>query len=213
MSVKLADLDETYKTTEAAVDEDAEGNAQNIDSYDLSALRLTQSYAALAATRKIITQVPIRKPDKQWYFRVHPDPKWRFEAAILDFKEDRNECYVVVPELYPELSLEVAPKALFTTINRQKVLTLWPVKLPGEDGRIDSWNQSALEAAERAKHRWIRLVPNMGLGGYDLYEAQGDLPEPEWPDLSFEQILKIAFKGRVINSPDHPALKRLRGEI
>ena len=210
MAIDLSNLE---NLSESSRTEDSEQASQKSKSFDPSALRLTQNYAALAATKKIITQVPLRKPDKQWFFRVHPDPGWTFEAAILEVKEDRNESYVVAPELYSELSLEVARKALYTAINRQKVIFLWPVKLRGEDDCIDSWNQSALEAAERAKQRWIRLVANMGLGGYDLYEAQGELPEPEWPDASFDQILKIAFKGRVINSPDHPALKRLRGEM
>jgi hypothetical protein len=33
------------------------------------------------------------------------------------------------------------------------VLTLWPIRRPGEDGRVDQWNASALEAAEMAQSR------------------------------------------------------------
>jgi hypothetical protein len=181
--------------------------------FDPSSLRLSQDYAALVEVKKTITQVPIRQPDKQWFVRVNPDPAWRFEVAILDFRGDRTESYVVVPELYPSLSLEVVPKVLFAAVNRQNLPFLWPTKLPSEDGRLDSWNQSRLEAVERAKKNWIKVVPNMLLQAYDLYEAQGDLPEPEWPNLTFDEILNIAFKGRVIDNLDHPVLKRLRGEV
>ena len=31
----------------------------------------------------------------------------------------------------------------------------------------------------------------MSLGAYDILEARGDLPEPVWPDFSFEEILKV----------------------
>ena len=53
----------------------------------------------------------------------------------------------------------------------------------------------------------------MSLGGYEVYEATGELPDPEWPDLSFEDIMKVAFKDRFITGMDHPVIRRLNGEI
>ena len=100
-----------------------------------------------------------------------------------------------------------------SVISRQNVLTLWPVRLPGEDERIDSWNKAALEAAEIARSTWIRLAANMSLGAYDVFEATGDFPEPGWPEIEFPKILDIAFKGRYIEDPSHPVIRKLRGEI
>ncbi len=45
-----------------------------------------------------------------------------------------------------------------------------------------------------AMKRWSRLKANMSLRAYDLFDATGDLPEPEWPGLAFLEILKIAFR-------------------
>ncbi len=183
-------------------------------SFDPLSLRLSQDYAALAATKKIITTIPITKPNRWWFCRVHRE--WSFEVAILEVEDgsNRRESYVVTLDLVPELSLEIKPKVLFVAINRQGSIFLWPIKLPGEDGGLDAWNQSVLMAAERAKTCWIRLVANMGIQAYDLHEAQGDLPEPKWPtDLNLKKILEIAFNGRVIDSLDHPVLRRLRGEL
>jgi hypothetical protein len=53
----------------------------------------------------------------------------------------------------------------------------------------------------------------MSLGAYDVFEATGPFPEPQWPGIGFEELLRIAFKGRYIDSLDHPVLRRLRGEI
>jgi hypothetical protein len=64
-----------------------------------------------------------------------------------------------------------------------------------------------------AMKAWVRLAANMSLGGYDVYQATGDIPEPEWPELSFQEILGIAFKGKLICDLNHPAIRRLRGEI
>ena len=100
-----------------------------------------------------------------------------------------------------------------TTINRQGVVFLWPLKLPDDTGRSNRWHDSAMDAAERAAKSWIRLQADMSLGAYQLFEAQGDLPDPEWPEESFRDLLAIAFKDRYIDTLDHPVLQRLRGEV
>jgi hypothetical protein len=70
-----------------------------------------------------------------------------------------------------------------------------------------------LEAIELATRSWVRVAANMSAGCYDVYRAGGQLSEPEWPDLTFQAILRIAFKGRFIDSLDHPVLRQLRGEV
>jgi hypothetical protein len=51
---------------------------------------------------------------------------------------------------------------------------------------------------------WTRIIANMSLGAYEVFEANGDLPEPIWPDLAFEDILKIAFRDHIVDRADHP---------
>jgi hypothetical protein len=153
----------------------------------------------------------VRKPSRQEFFRTHSNADYRLETAVLELKEER-ETYLVAPELWSEIPTELVPKVLYTTINRQGVLTLWPIRLPGEDGRLDEWNATAHEVAEMAQSRWVRIAANMSLGTYDVFTAVGSLPEPEWPNVGFPEILAIAFRGRFIETLDHPALRRLRGE-
>ena len=59
---------------------------------------------------------------------------------------------------------------------------------------------------------WVRLTANMSLGAYEIFEAEGKIAEPEWPEYSFLDLLRIGFRDRIISSFDHPVLKRLRGE-
>src|SRR5262249_12734467 len=106
-----------------------------------------------------------------------------------------------------------SPRALFTAINRQGVLFLWPIRLPGADGKVDGWSQSALEAAQKARSGWVRVSANLSLGAYEVWEATGEFGEPDWPDKSFRELLHLAFKGKLIECPDHPVLRRLRGEV
>jgi hypothetical protein len=180
---------------------------------DLSALRLDQSYADTVGVKKLLTTVPVRKPNRQDFVRVHPDPGYRLTpAAIIEVKEDR-EVYLVMPSMAQALTGEFATVTLLTTINRQGTLHLWPVKLPDPQGRQNEWHRSAAEGAERAMKKWVRVTASMSLGAYEIFEAGGDLPDPVWPDFSFREILKIAFRERLVDRPDHPLVQRLQGIV
>ena len=163
--------------------------------FDPAALRLDQSFADSVGVKKRLMTVPVRKPNRQDFVRVHPDPSVRLTpAAIIEVKEDR-EVYLVTPNMAQELPGEFAAATLFTAINRQGVLHLWPVKLPGPDGKHNEWHRSAAEAAELAMKRWVRLTANMSLGAYEVFEATGDLPEPVWPEIPFHGNPEDRFPG------------------
>lgn len=178
--------------------------------FDPSRLRLRQDFHKLAEVKKSLLTIPVQKPHRQEFIRVHPDENMSMSTFVLDLAEDR-ETYLVEPDLWDDLRNEIQPKMLLLTMNRQNVLRLWPISLPKDD-RINRWHQSALEAAEIAKREWIRVASNMGLGAYEVIAAMGEVAEPVWPKLSLEEILKIAFKDRYIRSHDHIALKKLRGK-
>jgi hypothetical protein len=183
------------------------------DPYNLEALRLSQDFASAVGVKKLITTVPVRKPSREWFVRTHPDPAYRLQTAVLELKEDR-EVYLVSPSLWPELASEptFSPRLLIAAANRQGVLFLWPIRLPGADGKIDDWSRSALDAAREAESRWTRVTANMSLQAYDITVAPGQVSEPVWPDLTFQQIIRIAFRDKMIDTWDHPVLRRLRGE-
>ena len=161
--------------------------------------------------KKLIVTVPVRKPNRQEFIRVGSGVDWRIQTCLLTLKEERNEAYLVDQDLWQDMSDEIIPTILFTTISRQGVLFLWPVRLPRGDGRTDHWSTSALEAVKLAEKQWVRIVANMGLGAYEPLAAQGDIPQPEWPEISFAEIVRIALQDRFIRDLNHPAVRRLRG--
>jgi hypothetical protein len=61
------------------------------------------------------------------------------------------------------------------------------------------------------KKSWVRV--KAGAGEYEIIEALGDLGEPEWPEWSLREWIRLAFQDRYIESPDHPVLRALRGEV
>jgi hypothetical protein len=183
------------------------------DPFDVQSLRLTQDFGSAVGVRKRLVFVPICKPSNEWFVRTHPDESYRLPTALLELKKER-ETYLVAQPLWPELTSEptFTPRLLVLAVSRQGNPFLWPARLPGPDGRLDPWNQSALEACQMARTEWVRLKSNMQIGAYDISVASFQA-EPEWPDLPFQEILRIAFRDRVISDWNHPALRRLRGEI
>jgi hypothetical protein len=60
---------------------------------------------------------------------------------------------------------------------------------------------------------WIRMRSNRSLGAYEVTQPLVEFPPPTWPDKGIEDLVGIGFKGRVINTADHPVLRHLRGEV
>lgn len=188
----------------------ATGTNDNL--FDPEQLRLAQDFGAMVGVKKALLTVPVRKPDRQWFFRIHPDESWRLTTAIFEDKVDR-EIYLVDRSLFGELPGEIVAETLFTAINRQGVVFLWPVKLPQSDGRQDAWKKTSMEAAELGMKKWVRVAANMSLGAYEVFEASGEFPAPVWPEVDFPELLKVAFRDKFIRNIDHPVLRRLRGEL
>jgi hypothetical protein len=185
------------------------------DPFDPASLRLTQDFSTGAGVKKVVLTIPVRKPEKTWFIRAHPDESYRLQTAVIELKEDRGEIYAVTPALWSELAAEVAfrPKMLVTSVNRQGALFLWALNLPKPDGRVDEWTRTGLEAVQLATKGWVRVYANMNVGGYEVAQPAATLNEPEWPDLPFRELLRIAFRERFVDSLDHPVLRRLRGEV
>lgn len=181
--------------------------------FDPTQFRLAEGdFRENAGGVKLLTTIPVRKPSKESWFRTHPDPSFRFRTRLIELKE-QNEVYVVDRDLWSDLDGEstFVTKVLVPVMTRQQAFILWPIRLPGADGRIDDWNASAMEAADIGREKWIRLSPNKSLGAYQVISG----PDPQapviWPEQPLSALLEIAFKGKVIDSVEHPVIRQLRG--
>jgi hypothetical protein len=192
------------------LDRDVPATTAAPDPFDLASLRLTPNFLETAGVKKLITTVPARRPSPQDFVRVHPSPEYRADFALIDLKEERED-YLVRREVLPDLAGEVVLKTIFTAINRQGVVFLWPVRLPAPDDRKTEWPRSAREAAELAMTRWVRLKANMSLGAYEITVAESVMVDPVWPELTYQDLVKIAYRDRMITTVDHPVVRRLRG--
>ena len=207
---QTVELNQNGNTLDSTV---ATGTLPNGDPFaNLETLRLTQGFNQTVGATRTQLVIPVRKPSRQDWVRVHPDPSYRLETCVLELKEER-ETYLVSQSLWSEIADDISPRVLYTAITRQGTLFVWPVRMPGGDGRTDRWSESALTGADLATKLWIRLSANMQSGGYDVFEAAGKIPDPVWPDLPLSDILRRAFSNAFIEDIDHPVLLKLRGEV
>ncbi len=179
---------------------------------DLDALKVRDVEEAAGLVESVRTYIPVRKPSREQFFRIHPGPEYQLRSLVLELKEE-GETLFISPTLQHALLGEkcVSQRILRLGVTRQGVAFVWPVRPPMAD-RADAWASTAIDAISHAERRWTRMTADMALGGYRIAVAQID-DEPTWPTETFGELLKIAFKNSVVDSLDHPTLRRLRGEV
>jgi hypothetical protein len=180
---------------------------------DISKFRIDQDYAGFIQARKTTVLVSVRRPDRQHWVCIHPSPQWRMPVAVLEIR-DSQATYIVTPNIVPEVTGDLTRKWLVAYVTMQGDAGLWPIRMPDEMGRLDTYNESALRIVDQFAGRWIRILTNNAERRNDVLETQATkLPEPKWPEGGFAWMCATAFKGRVIDSLDHAVLRALRGEI
>ena len=97
--------------------DDAVTAIEQDDLFSIENQRLSQDFTSMAGVKKLLTQVPIRKPNRQDFVRVHHDEAYQLRTMVLELKEER-ECYMVSQPLWPELPGEMTAKLLATAVNR-----------------------------------------------------------------------------------------------
>jgi hypothetical protein len=163
---------------------------------------------------KVLTAVPVRKPKRDEFVRVHPEHVLDTLLLERDTGMER-ESYLVAPEVQHLVLPDLRRTRLFVAINKRGgTVFLWPIKLPldGNDtGRRVA--ETALQCADQAKTLWVKQMWNRDLGGYEMFRAKADLGDPQWPDKSFRDLLELAFRHNRIDREDHPVIRELSGEL
>jgi hypothetical protein len=177
---------------------------------DLKQFALPQNFGDVLGVQKALLRLPVRKPDRHWFVRVHPDPAYQLATSLLELRDER-EYYLVSPAALPGCASEAVPTLLYLAITRLGSLFIWPVRLPGTDGRDNIWHASARDAAARAQTTWVSVRSNPDLGGYEVIEAVAEYAPPEWPKKPMSELLALGFRGRIITTPDHEVLLKLQG--
>jgi hypothetical protein len=171
---------------------------------------------------KVITNYSVAsRPGKGQFFRVNPDPDYQIPSLLYLAKDDNGmdrDIYFVDWNFADEvLATEYAtffqPVNLYLAIERHKTKPyIHYVKRPHEGEKDNEWWESARYIVEVASADWIQPYTPLGGRGYDYHPRQVEIPDPDWPETPFGEILQIAFRGRFIDSWEHEIMKDLQGK-
>lgn len=187
-------------------------NVKKPGSLDLSKFRLAPNSSETLGSKKLVSVVPVTKPSKEKFFQTSADDDRSMDVYLYEDKVE-SAFYLISPDVADTLGKLVRASTLHLAIDRGSNPFFIPIPLPDDRGQRNSWPASMLNAIEHARGRWVRVQSDMSMGIYQIHEAQGSLEEPKWPELSLEELVNIAFAGRVIKDLEHPKVQTVLGKI
>jgi hypothetical protein len=184
------------------------------DPFNLASLKINLDFKEGANAKKMLNVVPVRRPKKQEWIRVHQNETYRGNFAVIKLETD-GEFFIVTPAIAREFAKECSHVTIYTVINSSGVVFLWPATIPAQEGYRNPWLTSAHEVAAAAMKRSVRMQSNRALGAYEYYYSDNPTPEndPVFPEESFNELLRIAFHkpGHFVDGVNHPVIRQLRG--
>jgi hypothetical protein len=154
------------------------------------------------------TEIPIRRPEKNWFLRSHPDPEFTLPIDILELKDCPDEgTYFLGPDVeFPEeLYEQVIPAMITRCITSDRVEFFYLAKQSSKSPK-DSTRQCLREA----KYNWIKQAWNNTSKSYNYVKATQLRREPVWSNATLDELLEKALATKMyISRPDHEVINRL----
>ena len=161
----------------------------------------------VAAEGKVQTKLEVRTPAKKWWWRAHRDSDFQVPADLLVIEGGRDEgIYLLEPEVeFPdELTEHVAPVILTRCVTSDGTQFLFKA---GQSEK--SPTSSTRRLISEAREKWIQSGWNGSSKSYDFRYANQLRKEPAWPNQSMDELLDLAFDGKIIDNSRHEVVCRL----
>ena len=178
----------------------------------LDELRLPDNYSKSIGGIKIPTKPSFGKLNQHRYSRVHPNSEYQFPVLLVEDK-DVKETYIATRSMSSYLGKSATPKILRLAVDNAGVPRIIAQPIANTDSQSNLWAASMNDAIKRAENTWIRIESNMDSKQYTIYEANGDLGDPDWPEQTMAELIDEIFENKIISSPDHPYIKQLQGRV
>jgi hypothetical protein len=153
------------------------------------------------------------------FVSLHPDEKnyWSPELCFVDVPikgQKQNTLHLIDEDLALQFleAGEIKPFRLALASKPGDAFFLCAVPTQNLD---NSWNDTNLEACEKAKSFWTKVTSRKseGVENYKVTFARDldSFSEPQWPTQSLSELIARSFVGRMIETEEHPALLRKIG--
>jgi hypothetical protein len=168
--------------------------------------------AEVVPVRKRLVSLPVRNaPHRDWFVRTSQKPDHRGTLPLFWDKGGDGSSYLVDEAVQYLLGDRVQNNYGVLTLTKQGSLFLWCSPLEDDQGNWNAWHQSAHDMKEVAADAWVKIQGNKQINGYEPVDPLVPImQEPLFPDnLSWAEILHLAFRRRLIESEDHPVIRRI----
>jgi hypothetical protein len=168
--------------------------------------------AEIVPVRKRLVNLPVlRSPDQNWFVRTSTNPEHSGTLPLFWDKGGDDNAYLVDEAVQDRLA-KVNDNYCVLAITKQGSLFLWCTPLENLQGEWNSWHASAHDMKAVAAEAWVKVASNKQIGGYDAVDPIMPITQvPVFPDnLSWPEIVHLAFRRRLIEKEDHPIIRRIQ---
>jgi len=202
--------DEQTKPRFEVVSENPSPQSDNVFD-DLEALR--KAAKPTIKRQGVLVNVAVDKPPSDSHFRAHPE--WFLEGQTIVKDPGTGDFYFVVPAMrtHPKLKERLRLVTLaVVAVWPADVMYVWPVpELGSKKKDFKPW-KSARAAYDLSREKWMQIWWSEEESDFKVEKAEGNLPEPTWPDgKTFNDLLKLGFADRIIDNENHDYVRQLRG--
>jgi hypothetical protein len=149
-----------------------------------------------------------QRPPKGIFFTVRSETTkpWRDRGFYFLLQMEGRDPYLVAPDIANQKKDEdvIRPVLIVRYVTMAGEEGLWPLKLDQPDAKSNRWNKSALNILElAASGKWVRIVSAKSHYRHQVSKRTFKEVPPRFSNRSFDDLISVAFKDRIIVSLDH----------
>ena len=175
---------------------------------DMKALRASNK-AAFGGENEGPLSVTLGRPKKELYVRFRDDDDYLLPSQCWSETDDSRVLYYVTNNLWDLEDLQGGLRAVILAawLGCDGTTGVWAA--PGSS-IAGSWYDSGQEILAIGRKGWVRIQTHNKEKRYLHFLPVNPVPDRDWPDISFGDMLKKAFGSRVVDSAEHELIRKLR---
>ena len=147
-------------------------------------------------TELLSSKIEVRSPKGGEDVKVHQT--WRAKSVAT--VRHQSKFFVVDPALRPILAGHWFVTELRVACSSEGGFFIWPVR---------AGDETVEKAADAAVNEWTRVTWSTKDKNYTI-EAGGEHDEPNWSDVTFDDLLEAALAGRILADVEDPIVQAVR---
>jgi hypothetical protein len=173
---------------------------------------------APANTETLPPKLSCGRASGRGFFGAHPDPDMRPIVMLVkpdgnDLELEEDDWFLVDADVEDDLADVGRMYELVLCRTANGGYFLWRIKVEEPGGRTDGYTEGAREALEEhAGKHWIKLKGDRKSRTYEVIKGR-EVTTVRWPEFGIDELVRRAFRNRVVQGEDHGLIRRLRGDI